>query len=139
MTEFEQLVVQDLSVLKAQMQQLMGIGQPGRLHLLEERVETQLGEIERIRRLERFLAPQVAQLIASSDGHEGLLDSHRREVTVVFCDLRGFTAFTESTEPEEAISCAPCGARKRSSLRMRSISASCFSTRSSSDLFQSKS
>ena len=70
---------------------------------LEERVETQLGEIERIRRLERFLAPQVAQLIASSDGHEALLDSHRREVTVVFCDLRGFTAFTETTEPEEAM------------------------------------
>ena len=70
---------------------------------LEERVEKQLGEIERIRRLERFLAPQVAQLIASSDGHEGLLDSHRREVTVVFCDLRGFTAFTETTEPEEAM------------------------------------
>lgn len=70
---------------------------------LEERVETQLGEIERIRRLERFLAPQVAQLIASGDGHEGLLDSQRREVTVVFCDLRGFTAFTESTEPEEAM------------------------------------
>jgi class 3 adenylate cyclase/HAMP domain-containing protein len=70
---------------------------------LEERVETQLGEIERIRRLERFLAPQVAQLIASSDGHEGLLDSHRREVTVVFCDMRGFTSFTETTEPEEAM------------------------------------
>jgi class 3 adenylate cyclase/HAMP domain-containing protein len=70
---------------------------------LEERVEKQLGEIERIRRLERFLAPQVAQLIASGDGHEGLLDSHRREVTVVFCDLRGFTSFTESTEPEEAM------------------------------------
>jgi class 3 adenylate cyclase/methyl-accepting chemotaxis protein len=70
---------------------------------LEQRVETQLGEIERIRRLERFLAPQVAQLIASSDGHEGLLDSHRREVTVVFCDLRGFTSFTETTEPEEAM------------------------------------
>jgi class 3 adenylate cyclase len=70
---------------------------------LEERVETQLGEIERIRRLERFLAPQVAQLIASSNGHDSLLDSHRREVTVVFCDLRGFTAFTESSEPEEAM------------------------------------
>jgi adenylate cyclase len=70
---------------------------------LEERVEKQLGEIERIRRLERFLAPQVAQLIASSDGHDSLLDSHRREVTVVFCDLRGFTAFTESSEPEEAM------------------------------------
>src|SRR5579859_222988 len=70
---------------------------------LEERVEKQLGEIERIRRLERFLAPQVAQLIASSDGHDSLLDSHRREVTVVFCDLRGFTSFTEATEPEEAM------------------------------------
>ncbi|MBV8927213.1 MAG: HAMP domain-containing protein [Bradyrhizobium sp.] len=70
---------------------------------LEERVEKQLGEIERIRRLERFLAPQVAQLIASSEGHDALLDSHRREVTVVFCDLRGFTAFTEATEPEEAM------------------------------------
>jgi class 3 adenylate cyclase len=70
---------------------------------LEARVEKQLGEIERIRKLERFLAPQVAQLIASSDGHDALLDSHRREVTVVFCDLRGFTAFTEATEPEEAM------------------------------------
>jgi adenylate cyclase len=70
---------------------------------LEERVEKQLGELERVRRLERFLAPQVAQLIASSDGHDALLDSHRREVTVVFCDLRGFTSFTETTEPEEAM------------------------------------
>jgi adenylate cyclase len=70
---------------------------------LEARVETQLSEIERIRKLERFLAPQVAQLIASSDSPEGLLASHRREVTVVFCDLRGFTAFTEATEPEEAM------------------------------------
>lgn len=69
---------------------------------LEARVEKQLGEIERIKRLERFLAPQVAQLIASSD-QGSLLDSHRREVTVVFCDLRGFTAFTEATEPEEAM------------------------------------
>lgn len=70
---------------------------------LEERVATQLSEIERIRKLERFLAPQVAQLIASSDSPEGLLTSQRREVTVVFCDLRGFTAFTEATEPEEAM------------------------------------
>ena len=70
---------------------------------LEERVEKQIGEIERIRKLERFLPKQVAQLIASSDGHDALLDSHRREVTVVFCDLRGFTAFTETTEPEEAM------------------------------------
>ncbi|HVV43206.1 MAG TPA: adenylate/guanylate cyclase domain-containing protein [Nitrobacter sp.] len=70
---------------------------------LEDRVGKQLAEIERIRRLERFLAPQVAQLVASSDGQSALLDSHRGEVTVVFCDLRGFTAFTETTEPEEAM------------------------------------
>jgi class 3 adenylate cyclase/HAMP domain-containing protein len=70
---------------------------------LEERVAKQLEEIGRISRLERFLAPQVAQLIASSDGHEALLASHRGEVTVVFCDLRGFTAFTEGAEPEEVM------------------------------------
>jgi class 3 adenylate cyclase/HAMP domain-containing protein len=70
---------------------------------LEERVATQLEEIGRISKLERFLAPQVAQLIASSDGAEALLASHRGEVTVVFCDLRGFTAFTESAEPEEVM------------------------------------
>jgi class 3 adenylate cyclase len=49
------------------------------------------------------LAPQVAKMIASSDTPEAQLASHRREVTVVFCDLRGFTAFTESSEPEEVM------------------------------------
>jgi class 3 adenylate cyclase/HAMP domain-containing protein len=72
-------------------------------HLLEERVATQLAEIERISRLQRFLAPQLAEVIASSDENASLLASHRREVTVVFCDLRGFTAFTESAEPEEVM------------------------------------
>jgi class 3 adenylate cyclase/HAMP domain-containing protein len=91
-------VQQQASKLEAQTEQLKDWNKS-----LEERVEKQLGEIERIRRLERFLPPQVAQLIASSDGHDSLLDSHRREVTVVFCDLRGFTAFTEATEPEEAM------------------------------------
>ena len=91
-------VQQQASKLEAQTEQLKNWNKS-----LEERVEKQLGEIERIRRLERFLPPQVAQLIASSDGHDSLLDSHRREVTVVFCDLRGFTAFTEATEPEEAM------------------------------------
>jgi class 3 adenylate cyclase/HAMP domain-containing protein len=91
-------VQQQAGKLQEQTDQLMNWNKS-----LEERVEKQLGEIERIRKLERFLAPQVAQLIASSDGHEGLLDSHRREVTVVFCDLRGFTSFTETTEPEEAM------------------------------------
>jgi adenylate cyclase len=69
---------------------------------LEERVAEQLGELERIGRLKRFLSPQLAELIVSS-GEERLLESHRREVTVVFCDLRGFTAFSETTEPEEVM------------------------------------
>jgi class 3 adenylate cyclase len=69
---------------------------------LEDRVATQLTEIERVGRLQRFLPPQVVKLIASSDENE-LLKSHRREVTVVFCDLRGFTALTESAEPEEVM------------------------------------
>src|SRR5215470_946199 len=68
---------------------------------LEERVAEQVAEIERIGRLKRFLPPQVAQLVSSGD--ERVLESHRREVTVVFCDLRGFTAFAETAEPEEVI------------------------------------
>jgi adenylate cyclase len=70
---------------------------------LEERVATQVAEIERIGRLRQFLSPQVAELVLSSGG-ESLLQSHRREVTVVFCDLRGFTAFAETAEPEEVMS-----------------------------------
>ena len=70
---------------------------------LESRVAAQIGEIERIGRLKRFLAPQVADMIAAADGDENLLASHRREVTVLFCDLRGFTAFTEIAEPEEVM------------------------------------
>jgi class 3 adenylate cyclase/CheY-like chemotaxis protein len=69
--------------------------------LLEKRVADQLVEIERMGRLQRFLAPEVAKMIASSEAPEAQLASHRREITVVFCDLRGFTAFTDSSEPEE--------------------------------------
>jgi len=72
-------------------------------HQLERRVAEQLGEIQRIGRLKRFLSPQVADLIVSS-GDDRVLDSHRREITVVFCDLRGFTAFSEIAEPEEVMS-----------------------------------
>jgi adenylate cyclase len=68
---------------------------------LEQRVADQVAEIERIGRLKRFLSPQIAQLVSSGD--ERVLESHRREVTVVFCDLRGFTAFAEAAEPEEVI------------------------------------
>jgi adenylate cyclase len=69
---------------------------------LEQRVAEQLAELERIGRLKRFFSPQLAELIVST-GEEKLLESHRREVTVVFCDLRGFTAFSETTEPEEVM------------------------------------
>jgi adenylate cyclase len=67
---------------------------------LEERVATQLGEIEKVGRLKRFLAPQLAEMIVSS-GDERILESHRRDIVVVFCDLRGYTAFAEIGEPEE--------------------------------------
>jgi adenylate cyclase len=70
---------------------------------LEERVNQQLAQIGRMDRLRRFLSPQVAELILSS-GDDRMLDSHRREVTVVFCDLRGFTSFSETAEPEEIMS-----------------------------------
>ena len=69
---------------------------------LEQRVAEQLAELERIGRLKRFFSPQLAELIVST-GEEKLLESHRREVTVVFCDLRGFTAFSETTEPEDVM------------------------------------
>jgi class 3 adenylate cyclase len=69
---------------------------------LERRVAEQVVEIERASRLKRFLSPQVANLVLASPTMEAL-ESHRREVTVVFCDLRGFTAFAETTEPEEVM------------------------------------
>jgi adenylate cyclase len=69
---------------------------------LETRVLTQLGELQRMKRLRRFLSPQVAELVINS-GDDSILGSHRREIVVVFCDLRGFTAFAESSEPEEVM------------------------------------
>ena len=69
---------------------------------LEERVSAQLAEIERMARLKRFFAPSLAELIVSS-GNERILESHRRDIAVLFCDLRGFTAFAESAEPEEVM------------------------------------
>ncbi len=69
---------------------------------LEHRVAQQLAELERVGRLKRFLSPQLADAIVSS-GDEKVLESHRREITVVFCDLRGFTAFSDSVEPEEVM------------------------------------
>jgi class 3 adenylate cyclase/AmiR/NasT family two-component response regulator len=69
---------------------------------LEQRVADQLGEIERMGRLRRFLSPQVADLIVAS-GMEKLLQSHRGEITALFCDLRGFTRFSETSDPEDVM------------------------------------
>jgi class 3 adenylate cyclase len=69
---------------------------------LEARVAEQVEELGRVGRLKRFLAPQLAELIVSR-GDEKILESHRREIVVVFCDLRGYTAFTETAEPEEVL------------------------------------
>jgi adenylate cyclase len=69
---------------------------------LEQRVADQVSEIERMGRLRRFLPPQVADLIVAS-GTEKQLESHRREITALFCDLRGFTGFSESSDPEDVM------------------------------------
>jgi class 3 adenylate cyclase/putative methionine-R-sulfoxide reductase with GAF domain len=69
---------------------------------LEQRVAEQVGEIARMSRLRRFLPPQVADLIVAS-GTEKQLESHRREITALFCDLRGFTGFSESSDPEDVM------------------------------------
>jgi adenylate cyclase len=73
-----------------------------RWNLLEQRVAEQVAVIERVSRLKHFLPSQLAQLIVSS-GDESILESHRAETTVLFCDLRGFTAFAEAAEPEEVL------------------------------------
>jgi adenylate cyclase len=70
---------------------------------LEQRVTDQVSEIERMSRLRRFLPPQVADLIVAS-GEEKHLESHRREITALFCDLRGFTGFSEKSDPEDVMS-----------------------------------
>ena len=69
---------------------------------LEERVREQVAQLERLGRLKRFFSPQLAELIVSG-GADDPLKSHRREVAVVFLDLRGFTAFAETAEPEEVM------------------------------------
>jgi adenylate cyclase len=67
---------------------------------LEERVHEQVEELERLRRLRRFLSPQLADAIVFS-GDEGILQSHRRQVAMVFADLRGWTSFVDAVEPED--------------------------------------
>ena len=83
--------------LETQSQELEKLNQQ-----LEQRVADQVDEIERMSRLRRFLPPQVADLIVAS-GSEKQLESHRREITALFCDLRGFTGFTESADAEDVM------------------------------------
>jgi adenylate cyclase len=83
--------------VRAQSQELANLNQQ-----LEQRVTDQVGEIDRMSRLRRFLPPQVADLIVAS-GTEKQLESHRREITALFCDLRGFTGFSESADPEDVM------------------------------------
>jgi adenylate cyclase len=70
---------------------------------LEAKVAAQVTELERFGRLRRFLSPQVAGLVVES-GDDTFLESHRSEITAVYCDLRGFTTFAETAEPEEVMS-----------------------------------
>ena len=92
------LVQKQASQLEAKSQELVELNQQ-----LQQRVAEQVSEIERMNRLRRFLSPQVADLIVAS-GTEKQLESHRREITALFCDLRGFTSFSESSEPEDVMS-----------------------------------
>jgi len=69
---------------------------------LEQRVADGVSQLERVGRLKRFFSPQLAELIVAG-GADDPLKSHRREITVVFVDLRGFTAFTETADPEEVM------------------------------------
>jgi len=68
---------------------------------LSERVDEKVREVERLNMLRRFVTPQLAEAIAA--GGDSILASHRREITVLFCDLRGFTSFSETAEPEEVM------------------------------------
>ena len=68
---------------------------------LERRVNEQVSELDRMNKLKRFLSPQIAKLVVSD---QKLLETHRRDITAVFCDLRGFTTFAEQAEPEDIIS-----------------------------------
>src|SRR5881409_4457404 len=69
---------------------------------LEQRVEAQVAQLERLERLKRFFSPQLAEMIVSGDADDPL-KSHRREITVVFLDLRGLTSSAETSEPEEVM------------------------------------
>ena len=81
--------------IKAQAAELLDLNRT-----LEARVQKQLDELERLQRLRRFLSPQLADAIVST-GDESILRSHRRQVAMIFVDLRGWTTFVDAVEPEE--------------------------------------
>jgi class 3 adenylate cyclase len=81
--------------IKAQAAELLDLNQT-----LEERVQRQVEEMERLRQLRRFLSPQLADAIVSS-GDDSILHSHRRQIAMFFADLRGWTSFADAVEPEE--------------------------------------
>jgi class 3 adenylate cyclase len=83
--------------LEEQAEELVALNQG-----LEQRVAEQLTELEHVSQLKRFFSPQLAELIVSS-GDEKFMESHRQEITVVFCDLRNFTEFSATAEPEEQL------------------------------------
>ena len=78
---------------------------------LEQRVNDQVGEIEKLARLKRFLAPEVAQVVLAEQ-QESMLESHRSYIVTLFCDIRGFTEFSESMEPED-VNEPPLSAKQR--------------------------
>ena len=95
------IAIENARLLRELRERTEEIGEAKSKHL-EQRVTDQVGEIERMGRLRRFLPPQVADLIVAS-GTEKQLESHRREITALFCDLRGFTGFTESADAEDVM------------------------------------
>jgi class 3 adenylate cyclase len=97
LAETEQRVVERTRELQTARDELAELNRT-----LEQRVAEQVTQLERLSRLKRFFSPQLSELILAGDA-EDPLKSHRREVTVVFLDLRGFTAFAETAEPEEVM------------------------------------
>ena len=97
LTQLNQEVESQARVVKSQAEELAALNEN-----LEQRVDHQVGEIEKLARLKRFLAPEVASVVLA-EHKESMLESHRSYVVTLFCDIRGFTGFSESMEPEEVM------------------------------------